>query len=510
MPQATSQAASQTTSLSVEPMPPTLLGRIHDFGNEDLKGDIKKENTVLTCHDQSCLVDTVSTEDIETFVERYEYAPKSYATLYRKMFVSAQGMRIFDDTGKPYLDCLNGFGVNPLGHNPACLQDTLVKYASASPLWSSIDLYTPERVEFIKTLFGNVPTELQGYKICLTGPTGSEANEMALKMARKSTGRMGIFAFRGCFHGSTITTSTMTGNTGDGDLIRSAANIHHMPFPREHAVDCPYKKGGEESVDLCLMHVQGALEDAKGGMNMPAAMIIEPVQSDGGIIPAPARFLEGLRALCTKHDILFISDEVQCGFGKTGHLFGYQRASIVPDILTCSKAWGGGQPLAFVLYGSRVVSMPPTGTWRGNQIAFKLGAAFLRELMDQRVLSNVSKIEQFWNKELNAIKNFHGVQDIRACGGLLAIDFDSPTTSKAVFDAFLEADVGLLTKRGGRDYRTLIFWFSLNIPHEELECVRDLIMAGLRKVLQPQVVSHGILRSEILYELVGAPPSPGE
>jgi diaminobutyrate-2-oxoglutarate transaminase len=478
MPYITSQ------TLPVEPTLPALLGRVHESANDDIKCDIK--NAILTCEDASC-VDNVSTNDIEAFVERYEYAPKSYATLYRKMFVRAEGMRIFDDAGKAYLDCLNGFGVNPLGHNPPCLQETLVKYVSTRPLWSAIDLYTPERVEFITTLFENVPVELQNYKICFTGPTGSEANEMALKMARKSTGRMGIFAFRGCFHGSTITTCTLTGNTGDGDFIRSAGHIHHMPFPREQAADCPYKKGGEESVDLCLMHVQGAVEDAKGGTNMPAAMIIEPVQSDGGIIPVPARFLEGLRALCNKHDIVFISDEVQCGFGKTGHLFGYQRASIVPDILTCSKAWGGGQPLAFVLYGSRITPMAPTGTWRGNQIAFKLGAAFLRELMDQRVLSNVSKIEKFWNGEMAAVKNFRGVHDFRVCGGLLALEFDSPSTSKAVFDAFLEADVGLLTKRGGRDYRTLIFWFSLNIPHEELECARALIMAGLRKVLLPVV-----------------------
>jgi diaminobutyrate-2-oxoglutarate transaminase/L-2,4-diaminobutyrate decarboxylase len=193
---------------------------------------------------------------------------------------------------------------------------------------------------------------------------------MALKMSRKCTGRQGIFAFRGCFHGSTISANSLTGNAGDGDIIRSAAHIHHMPLPRVQASDCPYGRGGEESVELCLLHVQGALEDNKGGTNLPAAMIIEPVQSDGGIIPVPPRFLEGLRKLCDTHGVILISDEVQCGFGKTGHLFGYQRASIVPDILVCSKAWGGGQPLSFVLYRNLSGAMAHTGTWRGNQLAF--------------------------------------------------------------------------------------------------------------------------------------------
>lgn len=361
-----------------------------------------------------------------------------------------------------------------------------MEYMQACPLWSAIDLYTPERVEFIETLFAALPEELRAdFKICFTGPTGSEANEMALKMVRKTTGRQGIFAFRGCFHGSTITTSTLTGNAGDGDLIRSAAHVHHMPFPRLQAKDCPYGRGGEESVDLCLMHVKGALGDPKGGMNLPAAMIIEPVQSDGGIIPTPIRFLEGLRELCNLHGILFISDEVQCGFGKTGQLFGYQRAAIVPDIIVCSKAWGGGQPLAFVLYGPKVAPMAPTGTWRGNQLAFKLGAAFLRELSNKNILENVKAVEQFWSREAENIKlKFNSsIHEIRVSGGLMGLEFESRDTCKAVFDALLEAEEGLLTKWGGRNYQTLIFWFALNTSAEQNEHIAELLRGALRKVL---------------------------
>jgi len=430
----------------------------------------------------------MSFEAIEAFVERYENPAKSYATLYRKSFVRAEGIHIFDDFGKAYVDCLNGFGVNPLGHNPAVLTQTMQSYLLSSPIWSAIDLQTPERREFIETLFAAVPDELRTFKICLTGPTGSEANEMALKMARKSTGRSGIFAFRGCFHGSTITANSLTGNAGDGDLIRSAAHVHHMPFPRLQAEDCPYHRGGEESVDLCLMHVRGALEDAKGGTNLPGAMIIEPVQSDGGIIPTPIRFLEGLRELCTAHDIIFISDEVQCGFGKTGHLFGYQRASIVPDILVCSKAWGGGQPLSFVLYGERLKTTAPTGTWRGNQLAFKLGSAFLRELSAQHVLDNVKAIEDFWSQQAKCMKTVFGapIHEIRISGGLLGLEFESTATCKAVFDALLEAEEGLLTKWGGRNYKTLIFWFALNMKGEQLQHINELILAALHKVLAPK------------------------
>lgn len=422
-----------------------------------------------------------NTEIIEAFVERYENPAKSYATLYRKMFVYAEGIHIFDDSGKAYVDCLNGFGVNPLGHNPPVLTETLQSYLLTSPIWSAIDLQTPERVDFVETLFASLPAKLRSFKICFTGPSGSEANEMALKMARKSTCRSGIFAFRGCFHGSTITANSLTGNVGDNDLVRCAAHVHHMPFPRLQPKDCPYGRGGEESIELCLMHVQGALEDAKGGMNLPAAMIIEPVQSDGGIIPTPARFLESLRELCNKHGIIFISDEVQCGFGKTGYLFGYQRAAIVPDILVCSKAWGGGQPLSFVLYGSALKTTAPTGTWRGNQLAFKLGAAFLRELSDKHILDNVGAMEEFWLAKADCMKTTFGasIHEIRVSGGLLGLEFQSQEICKAVFDALLEADEGLLTKWGGRGYRTLIFWFALNMSQEQLRHVNKLILRAL-------------------------------
>jgi hypothetical protein len=211
---------------------PMLLGRGHAMlpGKEHAVPAVNIKNvTEPVAVDDEVEQDSVGLETIEAFVERYEYSAKSYSTLYKKMFMRAEGIHMFDDAGKAYVDCLNGFGVNPLGHNPPILQETMMEYMQTCPLWSAIDLYTPERVEFIETLFAALPEELQAdFKICFTGPTGSEANEMALKMVRKTTGRQGIFAFRGCFHGSTITTSTLTGNAGDGDLIRSAAHLHHM------------------------------------------------------------------------------------------------------------------------------------------------------------------------------------------------------------------------------------------------------------------------------------------
>lgn len=381
-------------------------------------------------------------------------------------------MYLWDITGKRYIDCLNGFGVNIYGHNPECLQSVLREYINTNPLWQSIDLFTPERIDFVEELFGLLPDELKEYKICFPGPTGSESVEAAIQIAQKTTKRRGIFSFAGCYHGNTMCTNSLTGNKHCSS-IGTTGYIYHMPFPRKNKDDCPFELGGVQSINTSLSYIRNLLKDPKGGTDIPAAMIIEPCQSDGGIIPTPPEFLKGLKHICDDYNIIFISDEVQTGFGKTGHLFGYQHANIVPDILCCSKSWGGGLPLAFTLYKDTLDGVPHSGTFRGNQIAFKLGVYFMKTFKIDNTIGNVSEIEKYLNQNVKNLSKHSFIHEVRVCGSLMGIEFVTAEKCKNIFDRFLEN--GLIVKIGGRYNKTLIFWCMLNLNRSQLNEIFNVI-----------------------------------
>jgi len=240
-----------------------------------------------------------------------------------------------------------------------------------------------------------------------------------------------------------------------------------------------FEVGGDDSVRLCLAFLKSQLSDSKGGPSLPAAIILEPVQSDGGIVPAPSAFIQGVYDLCKAHGILYISDEVQTGFGKCGTLFGYQRTNICPDILTCSKAWGGGLPLAFVLYASSLGGLPHSGTFRGNQMALRLGAICLDHLYSGNYLQNVKTMERFWLGAASQLQTQTGVLAVRVAGALVGIEMETQQLCEAAFHHLLEH--GVLCKMAGRDKKTLVFWMQLNLTEEIcgtiLEAVTNAIVS---------------------------------
>jgi len=419
------------------------------------------------------------------FVERYEHKTNSYALQYKQRFVSASGAYLLDSQGKKYIDCLNGFGVNAFGHNPPFLKRALREFLDGDHLWQANDMLTDERVNFNEKLFSVLPPELREHRIAFTGPTGTEANEWAIKLSRAATCRSGIWAFRGGFHGSAFLTHTLTsGRRSENTGI--APHTCHLPFPGALPEHCPFKVGGDESVRLCLAFLESQLADSKGGPSLPAAIILEPVQSDGGIIPAPIAFMEGISDLCKRFGILYISDEVQTGFGKCGTLFGYQRSNARPDILTCSKAWGGGLPLAFVLYSSRLGGLPHSGTFRGNQMALHLGSLCLEHLFAEDILENVKGVERFWHGAAHELRGFEGVVAVRSVGSLLGIELETPERSEAVFQYLLEhGEHNILCKRAGRDKKTLVFWMMLNLTEEICAVVFKAVKEAIACTCQP-------------------------
>jgi diaminobutyrate-2-oxoglutarate transaminase len=445
---------------------PVILGNTFAEPLSDL---CPKKITAAPCSyeklDAKISNETVSDEGLDamSFVRRYEHERNSYAMQYARKFVSASGAYLFDDQGSKYIDCLNGFGVNAFGHNPPFLKRAMHEFLDADCLWQSNDMFTNERAEFNQKLFSVLPPELCEHRIAFTGPTGTEANEWAIKLARASTGRSGIWCFRGGFHGSAFLTHSLTSQRR-GESTGIAPHTMHLPFPHELPQHCPFEVGGDDSVRLCLAFLKSQLSDSKGGPSLPAAIILEPVQSDGGIVPAPSAFIQGVYDLCKAHGILYISDEVQTGFGKCGTLFGYQRTNICPDILTCSKAWGGGLPLAFVLYASNLGGLPHSGTFRGNQMALRLGAICLDHLYSGNYLQNVKTMERFWQGAASQLQTQRGVLAVRVAGALVGIEMETAQLCETAFHHLLEH--GVLCKMAGRDKKTLVFWMQLNLTEE--------------------------------------------
>ena len=419
-------------------------------------------------------------QDISDFVKLREHEPKSYATRYGLNIISAKDHLVRASNGKQYIDCLNGFGVHVFGHNADFLHGAVRNFMQRSAIWQCLDLATPERTAFIEEVFSVLPPTLARHKIAFAGCSGSEAVEQTIQLARRHTSRDCVFAFSGCYHGNTHLTSTLTGNQGVPHGVRSP-NIHHFPFPRSSPAACPFGIGGSESSRACMQYLRAAIQSPKSGYQVPAAIIVEPVQSDGGVIAAPAAFLRDLARLCQEHRILLICDEVQTGCGKLGTWLGCERAGpdFAPDIVCCSKAWGGGFPVSFCLYSPELCGLPHSGTFRGNQIAFVAGAACIREMKARGLLSHVRSMEAFWRARSAVVLARHdAVAECRAEGSLFAVELKTPQLARAAFDRLLAN--GVLCKLGGCHDRTLIFWMGLCVPLSVCDEVCSRVDEALR------------------------------
>ena len=307
----------------------------------------------------------------ETF-ERLESGVRSYCRSIPALFDKAQGAELIDRQGRRYLDFLSGAGSLNYGHNHPALRDALIEYISGDGVTHSLDLHTTAKARFLEAFQEHVlgPRKLR-YRVQFPGPTGANAVEAAIKLARKVTGREDIVTFTNGFHGVTLGALALTGNSHH----RGAAGVS-MPG----AIRMPYDGYLGEGVDT-LDYLEKALGDPSSGLGHPAAVIVETVQGEGGLNAARLEWLARLEKTCRAHDMLLVLDDIQAGCGRTGHFFSFEPAGIRPDIVTLSKSLGGmGLPLAVVLIDPRLDEWKPgehNGTFRGNNHAFVTAAAAL-------------------------------------------------------------------------------------------------------------------------------------
>ena len=341
--------------------------------------------------------------------------PRGVLTAHPLILARAQGTEVWDVDGRRYLDFVGGIGVLNVGHNHPrvvrAVQDQLGQITHAAFQVAAYPPYLALTAR-LNALVG------EGYKsILLT--TGAEAVENAVKIARAHTGRPGVIAFRGGFHGRTLLGMTLTGMSAPyrQNFGPFAPEVYHVPFPNAF-------RGCSAEVSLAALEEMFATEVQPERV---AAILIEPVQGDGGFLPAPAPFLRALRDIASRHGIVLIVDEIQTGFGRTGTMFAFQQAGILPDLVTLAKSLAGGLPLSAVVGRSEIMDAPAPGglggTYGGNALACAAALAVLDTFKHDGLLEAGRRLGATLRDGLNALqRRCPAIGEVRGLGLMLAVE----------------------------------------------------------------------------------------
>ena len=361
-----------------------------------------------------------------------ESAARTYARSLPVVPVRAHGMTVEGADGRRYLDCLAGAGTLALGHNhPVVVEAVRRALDSGAPL-HALDLATPLKDTFTTELFACLPEAFvrRGVRVQFCGPAGTDAVEAAIKLVRTATGRPGLLAFTGGYHGMTAGALAASGESGAARVggAGAADAVVRLPYPYDYR--CPFGVGGEEGARLAARWTRALLDDPRGGVPPVAGMLLEPVQGEGGVIPAPDAWLRAMRAITEARGIPLIADEVQTGVGRTGAFWGVQHSGVVPDVMVVSKAVGGSLPLAAVVYREDLDRWSPgahAGTFRGDQLAMAAGAATLRFVRENALHLRAAEAGERMLRGLRALADRHGcVGQARGRGLMLGLEIVEP------------------------------------------------------------------------------------
>ncbi|WP_309144532.1 diaminobutyrate--2-oxoglutarate transaminase family protein [Streptomyces sp. BR123] len=393
-----------------------------------------------------------------------ESAVRTYAHSLPVVPVRARGLTIEGADGRRYLDCLSGAGRLALGHNhPVVLEAIRSVLDSGAPL-HILDLASPVKDAFTTELFANLPSELAAdARIQFCGPTAADAVEAAVKLVRAATGRSRLLAFTGADH----------------DVVLDV-RVTRLPYP--HDLRWPFGVGGGEGARLGARWTESLLDDPKGGVPAPAGMLVEPVQGEGGVLPAPDPWLRRLREITEARGIPLIADEVQTGVGRTGAFWGVDHAGVVPDVMVMSKAIGGSLPLAVLVYRSGLDVWTPgaqSGTFRGNQLAMAAGTATLAFVRQNRLAERAGALGVRMLTALGGLAGDHPcIGDVRGRGLMIGVELVDPATRAAAPD--LAAAVrqeclrrGLIVDLGGRHSSVVRLLPPLTLTDEQAGAVLD-------------------------------------
>ena len=423
---------------------------------------------------------------------------RSYPRKFPFAISKAKGSWVEDVEGNKYLDFLCGAGTLALGHNdPEVNQAMIDLLASDAPL-HTLDLTTPVKDEFVHTLLGLLPKELQdNAKVQFCSPSGTDATDAAIKLCKTATGRSAVIAFHGAYHGMGQGALSLTGNLNAKTKVQSLVpDVHFMPYP--YSYRCPFGLGGDAGTDAACEYFERMLKDPESGITKPAAVILEPIQGEGGVIPAPVKFLQTVRRVTKELGIPMIVDEIQCGIGRSGKFFAFEYADIVPDVILVSKAIGGSQPLAVVVYNKELDKWNPgahAGTFRGNQLAMRAGTALIKRVSQPEFLNEVVEKGTYMRDRLLELKKKVSIiGDIREKGLMMGIEFVNPNATPDKLGTLpgsgeIATEVQhkcfekrLVMERGGRNGAVMRCLCALNVTRDEINKMLEIFESVVMEV----------------------------
>lgn len=412
----------------------------------------------------------------------------------------ATGVYVEDMDDNIYLDFLAGAGVLNMGHNHPHLIKAAMEQMQI--LCHSLDFPTPIKQEFKQALLNCLPKSMRAnMRMHFCGPTGSDAVETAIKIARAHTQRNAVVSFQGSYHGSTHLAMGLTGYVGAKQhQPDSPQGVSFFPFP--YCFRCPVGLNSESCEINCLTYLENTLKDTHGGITKPAAIIIEPVQGEGGSIPGNKSFFSRLQSLACEQDIPLIVDEVQTGIGRTGTWFAFEQFGIEPDIVISSKAISGiGQPIAVVMYNRKFIwpKGAHIGTFRGNQVAMASAVENLRLMREENILNNVNVLSKHAYARFNeSLAVLSTVGDIRGMGFMMGIEIvnpvtKSPCTQRARDIQKIALRNGLITELGGRHDAVIRLLPPLNISLEILNKAIEILINAIEENYYSKCFSQGAI-----------------
>lgn len=405
-----------------------------------------------------------------------------YSRAFPVIFNRAKNAHLYTDDGKPYLDFLAGAGSLNYGHNNDILKKALIEYIEEDGVSQGLDMFTRAKHDFMES-YRRYILEPRGldYKMQFTGPTGTNSVEAALKLARKVKGRDNIIAFTNGFHGVSLGAMAATGNKHH----RGGAGV-----PLGSVSFMPYSNYLGEDVDTIAI-MDKMLNDSSSGIDLPAAVIVEAVQGEGGLNAADLKWLKNLESLCHKHDILLIVDDIQAGNGRTGDFFSFEAAGITPDIVTVSKSLSGyGLPMAVVLIRPELDQWSPgehNGTFRGNNMAFVTARAAIETYWkDTSFRDEVREKGEQLATGLNAIcERYSGQFILKGRGMMRGIACrDGDLADRITSRAF---EKGLIIETSGSEDEVIKCLMPLTISAEDLKQGTDLIAESVDDIMKQEM-----------------------
>jgi len=415
--------------------------------------------------------------------EEIESEVQSYARAFPRIFNKALGEHLYDLEGNQYLDFLAGAGTLNYGHNNPVLKKRLVDYIQYDGITHGLDLHTKAKGEFLTTFNDLIlkPRNMD-YRVQFTGPTGANAVEAAMKLARSIKKRETIISFTNGYHGVTIGALAATGNQhhrgAAGSLLTGVNTV-------------PYDGYLGEGIDTTA-YLDKVLSDSSSGIDHPAAVIVETVQGEGGITAANFDWLRNLQKVCKKHDLLLIVDDIQAGCGRTGTFFSFEEIGITPDIITLSKSLSGyGLPFATVLFKPEHDIWKPgehNGTFRGNNLAFVTAKAVIEHYWSDDLFSNeIKRKGNYIYERVQNILNTYGEGNFSSRGrgmfqGINCVDGD--LANKITKLAFKN---GLMIETSGADDHVIKFLCPLTISDQNLKKGIDILEDAIRVVCKKEI-----------------------